>query len=138
MILVDTSIWIDHLHETDAVLVKLLEAGAVCSHSMIIGEIAMGTIRRRSEVLIFLSDLPQAAAAGHDEAMVLVEQRKLYGRGLSLVDAHLLAAVIMTPETSLWTRDRRLSETAKDLGIEAAALSVAEPVDDNDSSVSER
>lgn len=127
MILVDTPIWIDHLHETDAGLSALLDDGRACAHPMIIGELATGSIRGRSEFLGLVGDLPGVEVAGHDEVMAFVEGRALYGRGLSLVDAHLLASVVITPETALWTRDRRLRAVAEELGIAASIHDAERP-----------
>ena len=117
MILVDTSVWIDHLHRHDAELARLLEAVQVCVHPMVIGEMALGSLRNRDVVLSLLRALPSAVVATHDETMALVEARQLHERGLSLVDAHLLASVLLTPGTRLFTRDRRLAASAIALGI---------------------
>jgi predicted nucleic acid-binding protein len=117
VILVDTSVWIDHLHRHDAELARSLEAVKVCVHPMVIGELALGSLRNRAGVLSLLRALPSAVVATHDETMALVEARQLHGRGLSLIDAHLLASVLLTPGARLLTRDRRLAEAASDLGI---------------------
>lgn len=84
---------------------------------MVIGELAMGSLGNRSEVLHALDDLPCAVTAADDEVLSFIELRRLYGRGLSLIDANLLAAVILTPEARLWTRDRRLHEVAADMSL---------------------
>jgi predicted nucleic acid-binding protein len=117
VILVDTSIWIDHLHRSSSQLVGLLETASVLTHPMVIGELSLGSIRERRKVIDGLHGLPMATSASHDEVMILVERRSLFGRGLSLVDAHLLASVITTGQTQLWTRDKRLSEAAAVLGV---------------------
>ncbi len=117
MILVDTSVWIDHLHRHDVELARLLEAVEVFSHPMVIGELALGSLRDRDAVLSLMRALPPAGVATHDETMALVEARQLYGRGLGLVDAHLLASVLLTPGARLFTRDRRLAAAASVLGI---------------------
>jgi predicted nucleic acid-binding protein len=119
MILVDTSIWIDHLHHTDSGLVALLENAEVYVHPMVIGELALGSLRDRAVVLSLLDDLPGAAVATHAEVRQLIESEALFGTGLSLVDAHLLAAVRLSASTKLWTRDRRLASIARDLGLSA-------------------
>jgi predicted nucleic acid-binding protein len=119
VILVDSSVWIDHLHRTDFTLVDLLENAEVCVHSMIIGELALGSLRDRSAVLSLLDDLPGTAIATHAEVRQLIESHALYGSGLSLVDAHLLAAVRLSATVKLWTRDRRLRSAAKRLGVAA-------------------
>ena len=122
MILVDTSIWIDHLHRADDVLSVLLEKAQVCTHPMIIGELALGSLRDRATILGLLSDLPARPVATHVEVLAFVEFQGLHGVGLSLVDAHLLAALRLSPPDRLWTRDRRLRQTADDLGISADSL----------------
>ena len=117
MILVDTSVWIDHLHRHDAELARLLEAVQVGVHPMVLGELALGSLRNRDSVLALLGALPSAVVATHDETMALVDARRLHGRGLSLVDAHLLASVLLTPGARLFTRDRRLATAASALGV---------------------
>jgi predicted nucleic acid-binding protein len=125
MILVDTSIWIDHLHGTESGLVTLLEDAEVCVHPMIIGELALGSLRDRSLVLSLLRDLPDIPVATHAEVLQLIESHALYGTGLSLVDAHLLAALRLSSAAQLWTRDRRRQSAAKRLGVAANSLSTS-------------
>jgi len=96
MILVDTSIWIDHLHRPEAALSVLLNEAQVCTHPMIIGELALGSLPGRKTVLGLLSDLASTPLATHAEVLSLVGLHALHGVGLSLVDAHLLAAVRMS------------------------------------------
>lgn len=117
MILVDSSVWIDHLHRTEPSLVNALDAVGVAQHPMVLGELALGSLRDRSQFLELLRNLPQVQSPTHDEVMFLVEGRSLYGRGLSLVDAHLLAATLLTPGTSLWTRDKGLRLAAEELEV---------------------
>ena len=119
MILVDSSVWIDHLREGDTRLVGLLEDGFVLGHAFVLGELACGRMRRRSEILALLADLPQATLASNGEVLGLIERRGPMGRGIGYVDAHLLAATLLTPEAALWTRDRRLAEIARELGAGA-------------------
>ncbi len=119
MILVDTSVWIDHLKSSDLVLAGLLGTGRVLAHSFVTGELALGSLRQRRTVLESLRDLPQAIVASYDEVMMLIEQEQLYGLGIGFVDAHLLAAARLTPGTLLWTRDRRLRQAATRLGLSA-------------------
>lgn len=116
LVLVDTCIWIDHLRNSDEELVRLLGIGCVGVHPMIIGELALGRLRHRTEVLELLQGLPDLPAATDGEVRAFVEGRDLPGRGLGWVDAHLLAAVLLTPGTRLWTRDRALAEAAAELG----------------------
>ncbi len=117
MILVDTSVWIDHLRKGDAALADLLNRGSVLMHPFIVGEIACGNLSRRALVLQLLADLPAAAVAGHDEAMAFIDRHALHGKGIGYIDVHLLASVALTPGASLWTRDKRLHEVAKRIGL---------------------
>ena len=119
MILVDTSVWIDHLKSSDFVLADLLGTGRVLVHSFVTGELALGSLRQRRTVLESLRDLPQATIASDDEVMMLIEREQLYGLGIGFVDAHLLAGARLTPGTLLWTRDRRLRQAATRLGLSA-------------------
>ena len=119
MILVDTSIWIDHLHRSEAALSVLLNEAQVCTHPMIIGELALGSLKDRTTILALLADLPGTVLATHAEVVAFVELHALYGLGLSLVDAHLLAALRLSPRDRLWTRDRRLRRAADKLGVSA-------------------
>ena len=117
MILVDTSVWIDHLRIGDPQLTVLLEEAQVLAHPWVIGELALGQLSRRSELLGLLNNLPQATVATETEVMTLVETQHLFGRGIGYVDTHLLAATLLTTDTRLWTRDKRLAAVAADLGI---------------------
>ena len=117
MILIDTSVWIDHLHRADARLVALLGDVEVCVHPMVVGELALGSLRDRSTVLSLLDQLPSMSVATHTEVRHLIEAHELFGKGLGLVDAHLLAGLRITPGTGLWTSDRRLRAAAIDLGV---------------------
>jgi predicted nucleic acid-binding protein len=115
MILVDSSVWIDHFHKTDAHLSEILELSEVAVHPMVVGELALGNIRNRKTVLELLSDLPIVETARHSEVMAFIESHELYGRGLSFIDAHLLASIAISPETLLWTRDKRLHAAAVEM-----------------------
>jgi len=118
MILVDTSIWIDHLRHGEPVLVGLLGANAVVGHPLILGELAMGSLRERAKFLAALAKLPQAAVAANHEVMRVVEGHSLFGKGLGYIDAHLLASVMLTPGTRLWTRDKTLMSSALAVGLD--------------------
>jgi len=111
MILVDTSIWIDHFRKGDDRLVDLLNKGEVLGHPFIIGELACGNLRRRDLVLDLLERLPQAAAARHQEVLHLIQSESLFGKGLGWTDCHLLASARLTP-CELWTKDRTLLAAA--------------------------
>ena len=117
MILVDTSIWIDHLRGGDNGLAAKLDAGQVLTHPLVIGELAMGDLRPRDVVLRSLTQLAQAVLARDGEVLAYVERLALHGRGIGYIDAHLLASTALSPDTQLWTRDRRLAEIAAELGL---------------------
>ena len=117
MILVDTSVWVDHLRANDKALVALLDTGAVLAHPFVIGELALGNLRQREIVLNALSDLPQASIATDVEVLHLIDRHTLFGRGIGYIDAHMLAAVQLTAGTELWTRDKRLHDIAVELGL---------------------
>ena len=112
MILVDTSIWIDHLRTGDPGLGELLRDGQVLAHPWVTGELALGHLSRRSEILGLLHNLPQATVATDDEVLTLIDKRQLFGLGIGYVDAHLLAATTLTTAARLWTRDKRLAAVA--------------------------
>lgn len=123
MILADTSIWIDHLRTSNTILVDLLGNSQVLVHRFVIGEIAMGSLSNRPQIISLLSALPEVSAAEHGEILHLVERHKLYGLGIGYVDAHLLAASLLTPGTMLWTGDKRLASIAARMGIGFRAVS---------------
>ena len=117
-VLVDTSVWIDHLRVGEPELVGLLEEHRVRMHPFVVGELACGNMSRRDQVLGLLRGLPGVPVADQDEVLFLIERHRLMGRGIGFVDAHLLAATRLSPATTLWTRDRRLAETARLLGVD--------------------
>ena len=122
MILVDTSVWIDYLHKSDQVLVELLLADEVCIHPLVIEEIALGSIARRDDVLATLDGLEPVDVLSHEAALNLVAERELWGKGLNVVDAHLLGSTLRSGgEVQLWTRDKRLATAADELGISYSA-----------------
>lgn len=126
MILVDTSVWLDHLHDSDPDLVQLLEQSAVVTHPMVIGEIALRATNDRDLVLDLLGNLPAVTTATHEEVLSFVTNAPLYGLGLSLVDAHLLASARLESECLLWTRDTRLAAAAHAMTIGWMPASVGE------------
>lgn len=119
MILADTSVWVDHLRRGHPTLARLLEACEVLAHPFVIGELALGHLERRDLILGDLRDLPQAAVASHQELLHFIGQRRLFGRGLGYVDAHLLAATQLTAGAALWTQDKRLHRVAEELALAA-------------------
>jgi len=117
VILVDTSIWVDHLRTGDQQLTALLEAGRVLAHPFIIGELALGRLNPRDAILADFADLPQARVASDREVLEFIELHALAGLGVGYIDVHLLAAVRLTEDASLWTRDRRLHAIASRLTL---------------------
>ncbi len=117
MILVDTSVWVDHLRRGDPGLVALLERAAVVMHPFVMGEIACGSLKDRQSLLELLHDLPRAVIATDDEAMQFIERHRLFGKGIGYIDVHLLASVALTGGAQLWTRDQRLRQVAAAMGF---------------------
>ena len=117
MVLVDTSIWIEHLRKPGTDLPRLLDTDQVLTHSLVIGELACGLLANRRQFLHDLSRLPRVPAATDLEVMELIERRGLMGRGVGYVDLHLLASVRLAPDVRLWTRDRRLATLADELSV---------------------
>lgn len=112
MILADTSVWIDHLRRGNSTLIEALERDDVLTHPFVIGELACGDLKKRRDVLTLLGALPQALVATDDEVLEFIEARRLFGRGIGFVDAHLLASVALTDDACLWTLDKRLAALA--------------------------
>ena len=119
MILVDTSIWVDHLRFGEEWLVRLLDQSLVLIHPFVIGEIALGRLRQRALVMTLLQDLPSAIVATDAEVLGFIDRDSLSGFGIGYVDAHLLAATRLTGGARLWTRDKRLSAVAARLALAA-------------------
>jgi predicted nucleic acid-binding protein len=115
LILVDTSVWIDHLRSAVAPLAKALEAENVLIHPFVLGELACGEMKRRREVLDLLSTLPSSVVATDEETLHFIEHHRLMGKGIGYVDAHLLASVTLTDAAQLWTRDKSLAAIASRL-----------------------
>lgn len=118
MILVDTSVWVDHLRRGHAGLAALLQEGRVLTHPVVIGELACGRLKARAQVLPWLDALPRATAATDAEARACVELHDLAGSGLGWIDVHLLASALLSGRP-LWTQDRRLAAVARRLGVGA-------------------
>lgn len=114
MILVDTSVWIDHFRQGDAALETQLEANTVCTHPMVLGELACGHFKARQHVFALLDALPGAPVATNAEARDFIEQRKLMGRGIGFIDVHLIAATALMGDAHLWTRDKPLARVAEE------------------------
>jgi len=116
LILVDTSVWVDHLRKGNARLTALLDDGLVLVHPFVLGELALGRMKRRAEVLGLLDEMPRAEAANHEEALEFVDRHGLAGSGVGWVDVHLLVSAALTG-ASLWTLDRRLAAAAGRLAL---------------------
>ena len=128
MILVDTSVWVEHLRRSDAELRAQLQAGQVLGHPFVAGELATGNLADRAALLRDLDQLPQAVVATAGEVRRTIEVHRLHGLGLGYVDAALIASTLLTPDARLSTRDRRLAQVAKRLGrAEPAAIAPTTP-----------
>jgi len=117
VILVDTSVWIDHFRKSEPGLVDALETESALTHPLVIGELACGNLRNRAEILELIARLPRPPIASDAEALELIDRHKLNSKGIGYVDVHLLASTLLMPEARLWTRDRRLASVASELRI---------------------
>ena len=117
MILADTSVWIDHLRRPDPELQQQLNNDEIAMHPFVVGELALGPLPNRGRVLAYLDHLPRLQSAGQAEVRQMVEAHTLHNRGIGLIDAHLLASVLINAGTQLWTRDSALRRVAARLGI---------------------
>jgi len=118
MLLADTSVWVDHLRKGEPLLAQKLNDDLVATHPYIIGEIALGSLKNRDTVLSLLRNLPQTLIATDTEVQGMIDQRRLYGRGIGYIDAHLLASASLSHDTLIWTRNKRLGKVAKHMKIE--------------------
>jgi len=116
MVLVDTSVWVDHFRQRVSLLDDMLTSGQVATHPFIVGELACGNLKNRAEILTLLSNLPLLKTASHAEALHLVETHFLHGTGIGWIDVHLLSSALLN-HALLWTRDRKLNAAARTLGI---------------------
>ena len=117
MVLVDTPVWIEYLRSEEPRLAYLLNESQVLVHPLVIGELALGDLRNREELLSLLGGLPVTPVATEEEVLFFVERHRLMGRGIGYVDAHLLAGVRLAESTLLWTGDRRLLDVAAGLNL---------------------
>ena len=120
MILVDTSVWVDHLSANEPLLASLLTQNRVLGHPFVRGELALVNLRQRETILSALDNLPQASLVFNDEVNYFIEKNALFGLGIGLVDAHLLASTQLMGNARLWTRDKRLQMAAERLNLAAA------------------
>jgi len=119
MILVDTSVWIDHFRVPNTMLIAELMAGKVLGHPFVLGELVVGNLHLRHPVVQVLRELPQVVVAENDEVLTFIDRHGLYRLGLSYVDVHLLASAQLTPDSRVWTRDRRFEEVARRMKLSA-------------------
>jgi len=120
MVLIDTSVWVDHLRVRDETVLRLLLNEEALMHPFVAGEVALGTLRNRKGILQMFGELPQAKIASPDEVLRLIDQKQLFGVGIGYVDVHLLASVRLTQHGRLWTRDKRLGIAARQMGVALA------------------
>ena len=116
MVLADTSIWVEHLRRGEPALAKRLSGGLVLMHPFVTGELACGHLKDRASILTDLESLPPARVASNPEVRQLIEERKLWGKGLRWIDAHLLASALLS-SCRFWTFDKRLGQAAAELGL---------------------
>jgi predicted nucleic acid-binding protein len=121
VILVDTSVWIDHLHDSEPTLSDLLARDEVACYPLVIQELALGTLKNRDAVLASLGRLTMTPSLSHDELLLLVGTHALWGKGLSPGDAHLPGSVLVSPGTRLRTRDKSLKVSASQMGAVTVA-----------------
>ncbi|WP_343061006.1 type II toxin-antitoxin system VapC family toxin [Rhizobium soli] len=117
MILVDTSIWIDHFRYGDAELQKIINDDMLLCHPFVVGELALGSLRERDAVLAFLGAQREAMIATHAEVMTIINSHSIFSMGIGYTDAHLLTSTLLDKRSSLWTRDKRLAATAQKVGV---------------------
>jgi predicted nucleic acid-binding protein len=117
MVLVDTSVWVEHLRSGNIGLKNLLNEGHVVCHLFIVGELACGNLSNRSEILSLLQALPLVDHAEHEEVMHFIENYSLMGKGLGYIDMHLIVSALLT-KVSIWTLDKKLKEVSSKLRLE--------------------
>jgi predicted nucleic acid-binding protein len=120
MFLVDTSVWVHHLREGSVDLELILNDGDVVCHPFIVGELACGNLRNRSEILSLLRALPSAVVTDDEEVLQFIEKNRLMGKGLGYIDVHLLASAVLS-RTPLWTLDKKLDKVSAELGVRAGS-----------------
>jgi predicted nucleic acid-binding protein len=119
LILADTSVWVDHLRSGILEMNQKLNQGQIAIHPLIIAELALGSLRDRVRTLELLDFLPQVRVAQLGEVRSLIEARRLYGLGIGVIDAHLIASILINPPALLWARDKKLRAVAERFGIDA-------------------
>ena len=119
MVLVDTSIWIDHFRRGNTILAQMLSVSQVTTHPLVIGELACGNMKERAKILQLLNNLPRLEQMSHDNVLAFIERHYLWGKGIGYTDAHLLASALLS-EIPLWTLDKRLNTLALEIGVATA------------------
>jgi predicted nucleic acid-binding protein len=119
LILADTSIWVDHFRSENVEMRRQLDNRRIAMHPLVVGELALGSLRDRTRTLSYLDLLPRAPMAQLSEVRQMIESRSLYSQGIGLTDAYLIASIFLDPSMLLWTKDKRLRSTAETLGIHA-------------------
>lgn len=117
--IIDASIWIDHINKGEPRLDALLISQTALMHPHVLGEVALGSIRRREAVLDRLASLPTPNVAKEGHVLDMIDRYRLWGSGIGYTDAHLLASALITPDNLLWTRDKRLHRLAERLSVAA-------------------
>jgi predicted nucleic acid-binding protein len=116
VILVDSSIWIDHFRHVDPELTKIIEDDQLLCHPFVVGELALGSLRERDAVIAFLTAQREAVIATHAEVMMVIDRHSIFSMGIGYTDAHLLTSTLLDRRSSLWTRDKRLAAAALKVG----------------------
>jgi len=116
VILVDSSIWIDHFRRGDSELTKIIGDDRLLCHPFVVGELALGSLRDRDAVLAFLAAQREAVVATHAEVLTVIDRCSIFSMGIGYTDAHLLTSTLLDRRSSLWTRDKRLAASAQKVG----------------------
>jgi predicted nucleic acid-binding protein len=119
VILADTSVWIGHFRSVDDKMLSLIKLRMILCHPYVIGEIILGSLSNRDEILSNLQDFPKAPVAQNEDVLQLIATHRLFGRGIGYVDVHLVASALLQPGTQLWSRDKKLKAAAEELGVAA-------------------
>jgi predicted nucleic acid-binding protein len=122
VIVIDSSVWIDHLRRTNPELVQLIVDGIARQHPAVIGELALGSVPQRERFIKSLEQLPRIEVVTDSDLLDIVSRHGLHGTGIGYVDAHLIASILVTEGARLWTSDKRLAAQAERLGCAYNAL----------------
>ena len=122
MILADSSVWIDFFRSGNPQLSAQIEREEIATHPFVLVELALGSLKNRKQTLLELDELDTVIVASDDEVRLMIEDNRLYSRGIGFVDAHLIASCLLTTGTRLWTRNSRLAEAALSTGVSVFQL----------------